>query len=390
MEGPLEPGRTRDRYAVTRLLREFLASEKSGGLILIACAIGSMLIANSHYGEGYAALWKHELIGMSVEHWINDGLMAVFFFLIGLELKREIYVGELSDIRIATLPISGALGGMIVPAAIYMFFNFGTLTRSGAGIPMATDIAFALGILSLLGNRVPVSLKVFLTALAVIDDLGAIIVIAVFYTTGISALYLGLAVGILGVLFALNRFRVVHAVPYLIGGGLLWLCMLHSGIHATIAGVLLAMTYPFGDGSSGSPASRMQHLLHLPVALIILPVFALANTCLRIDAGWSAALFQPLSVGVIAGLVLGKPLGIALFSYSAVKAGLCALPANVKWMQLLGIGMLGGIGFTMSIFIALLAFSDMQMIDQAKIAILVASLLSGVCGYLWLRVTAAE
>jgi NhaA family Na+:H+ antiporter len=373
--------------SLTELFREFVTSEKSGGIVLILCAIISLFLANSRYQIGYISLWHHQYAGLSVENWINDGLMAVFFFLIGLELKREILIGELSNFKIASLPILAAIGGMAFPAALYLLFNFGTSTQSGAGIPIATDIAFALGLLSLLGRRVPVSLKIFLTALAVIDDLGAIIVIAVFYTANISIVYTGFALAVICLLLWFNHLHVSSFIPYLLGGCLLWYCMLHSGIHATISGVLLALTFPFGNGRERSPSHRMQHLLHKPVAFIILPLFALANTSVFMESNWYANLLQPHSLGILAGLIAGKPLGIILFSLAAVKSGLCALPQKVMWRHMLGLGFLGGIGFTMSIFITLLSFTEATVIDQAKIAVLLASLLSGILGYFFLRAT---
>jgi Na+:H+ antiporter, NhaA family len=269
---------------LTKLFHEFFESEKAGGLILVFVTLISIVLANSPFHSAYIGFWHHDLGGHSLTHWINDGLMTIFFLMIGLELEREIYIGELSDIRNATLPIFGALGGMIVPAGIYMAFNFGTAAHSGAGIPMATDIAFAIGILSLLGNKVPLSLKVFLTALAVIDDLGAIIVIAIFYTSSISFMDLGIAAGILLALGILNRMKVHNLIPYLIGGAVAWYFMLHSGIHATITGVILAFVIPFGDGGEKSPSHLLQRFLHLPVAFLILPVFALANTCIPIGS----------------------------------------------------------------------------------------------------------
>jgi NhaA family Na+:H+ antiporter len=313
--------------------------------------------------------------------------MAIFFLLIGLELEREIYQGELSSLKNASLPIFGALGGMLIPAGIFLLLNFGTETQSGAGIPMATDIAFAIGILSLLGNRVPVSLKIFLTALAVIDDLGAIIVIAIFYTSSLSFLSLGIAIGILGVLGILNRLKVHNLIPYLIGGVIAWYFMLQSGVHATITGVILAFVIPFGDGGEKSPSYILQHFLHKPVAFIILPLFALANTCIAIGGDWISNLGTPDSLGIIEGLVLGKPLGILLFSFIAVWLGLAVLPEDLKWKNILGAGFLGGIGFTMSIFITLLAFEDPALINGSKIAILIASCSAAILGFFTLKFT---
>lgn len=370
-----------------RTLRQFMESEKSGGLTLIVCTLISILLANSSIGEGYRGFWDIHAGSHTIAEWINDGLMAIFFLLVGLELIQEIYEGELSNVKRAMLPISGALGGMLVPAAIYMWFNFGTETHAGFGIPMATDIAFALGVLSLLGNRVPTSLKVFLTALAVIDDLGAIIVIALFYTTSLAWVYLLIAIGMFILLLLLNKkFGVTNLIPYIIGGIIMWYCMLHSGVHATIAGVLLAITIPFKKGDPKCLSNKMQHALHYPVAFIILPVFALANTAMLIEGNWDQSIGEPFALGIILGLIVGKPIGITLFSFISVISGLCAMPRGVKWKELLGAGMLGGIGFTMSIFITLLAFKgNMHFINESKLFILLASLASGIIGYIWLN-----
>jgi NhaA family Na+:H+ antiporter len=313
--------------------------------------------------------------------------MTIFFLLIGLELEREIYHGELSDIKNASLPIFGALGGMLVPAGLFLLLNFGTDTQAGAGIPMATDIAFAIGILSLLGNRVPTSLKIFLTALAVMDDLGAIIVIAIFYTTSIAFVNLFIALGIFCFLLILNRLKVHNLIPYLIGGIVMWYFMLHSGVHATITGVLLAFAIPCGNGGEKSPSFILQHFLHKPVAFFILPLFAIANTCITIGDIWQSGLGQTNSLGIMTGLVIGKPLGVFLFSFIGVGLGLCALPTDLRWKNIIGAGFLGGIGFTMSIFITLLAFDNTDIVNNSKIAILIASLIAGTIGFLWLRLT---
>lgn len=369
-----------------RTLRGFMESEKSGGLTLIVCTLISLLLANSSIGEQYLSMWDFQVVGHGIAHWINDGLMAIFFLLVGLELIQEIYEGELSNVKRALLPLSGALGGMIVPAGIYMMLNFGTATSSGFGIPMATDIAFALGILSLLGSRVPTSLKVFLTALAVIDDLGAIVVIAIFYTSDLSWVSLLIALGTFVVLLLLNKkFNVTNVLPYIIGGIIMWYFMLQSGVHATIAGVLLAITIPFKKKNPACLSNRMQHALHYPVAFGVLPLFALANTAIMIEGNWDQSIGEPFALGIILGLIVGKPIGITLFSFLFVKSKLCSLPTGVKWKQLLGAGMLGGIGFTMSIFITLLAFSDEHHINESKLMILLASLASGIIGYTWLN-----
>ncbi|CEN47693.1 Na+/H+ antiporter NhaA [Capnocytophaga canis] len=370
----------------TKLFKEFFESEKAGGLILIACTVISLLIANSSFGESYVQFFQTKTAGLSIEHWINDGLMAIFFLLIGLELEREIYKGELSNVKDALLPIFAAIGGMLIPAGIFLALNFGTKTQAGAGIPMATDIAFALGILSLLGNRVPVSLKVFLTALAVIDDLGAIIIIAIFYTKELLWTNLLIALGIFAVLLVLNRLKIKSLIPYLLGGVAMWYFMLVSGVHATIAGVLLAFAIPFGDGGEESTSYKLQHYLHKPVAFVILPIFALANTAIFFEGDISEILTQNNSLGIALGLIVGKPLGIFLLSFLAVSFGLCKLPSDINWKSVLGVGFLAGIGFTMSIFITLLAFdNDIMVINNSKLVILLSSLMAGLIGFVSLK-----
>ncbi|MEC5164859.1 NhaA family Na+:H+ antiporter [Flavobacterium sp. PL11] len=374
---------------LTKTFNAFFESEKSGGLLLLFATIISLFLANSIFQTEYIAFWETNLGSHTITEWINDGLMAIFFLLIGLELEREIYQGELSSIKNAALPIFGALGGIIVPAGIFLLLNYGTITQNGAGIPMATDIAFAIGILSLLGSRVPTSLKVFLTALAVIDDIGAILVIAVFYSDGIAFMNLFTSFAIMGGLFILNRRKVHNLIPYLIGGVGMWYFMLNSGVHATITGVLLAFVIPFGDGSKRTSSYKLQHFLHKPVAFFILPLFAIANTGIAIGSDWHEGLNHPNTIGIILGLVVGKPLGIWLFSFLAVTFGICALPRDLKWKNIVGAGMLGGIGFTMSIFITLLAFKNdgAEVINYSKIAILIASFIAGTMGYLFLKYT---
>jgi NhaA family Na+:H+ antiporter len=325
---------------------------------------------------------------VSVEHWINDALMAVFFLLIGLELERELYVGELADFRNALLPIVAAGGGVAAPALIHLGLNVGTPTQAGIGIPMATDIAFALGALALLGSRVPSSLKIFLAAFAVMDDLVAVIVIALFYTSDLSIGYLAAAMGTFAALAVLNRLRVMTLVPYVLGGMLMWFFMYRSGVHATIAGVLLAFAVPFVGrrGAEDSPSHRLEHALHRPVAFVVLPLFALANTGIVIGAGALGGLLSSNGLGILAGLGLGKPLGITLASFAGVGLGVCRLPPGLRWPHIVGAGMLGGIGFTMSIFITNLAFvGEPEIINASKLAILLASLLAGSAGCLWLR-----
>jgi len=370
---------------ITQLFKDFSDSAKSGGITLIGCTIISMVLANTALGGNYTHFWHSIFGGQSVEYWINDGLMTLFFLLIGLELEREIYIGELSKIKDALLPIFGALGGMMIPAGIYLLLNFGTPAQSGAGIPMATDIAFALGILSLLGNKVPTSLKVFLTALAVIDDLGAILVIAIFYTKSIIWLNLFIAIAIFIFLIALNRLKIKSLIPYLIGGFVMWYFMLNSGVHATITGVLLAFAIPFGNGDKKSTSYILQHYLHKPVAFIILPLFALANTAIIVNTDLSDIILQKLSLGISLGLVIGKPIGIVLFSFLAITFGICKLPKNLNWKLIIGVGFLGGIGFTMSIFITLLAFDNFELQNDSKITILIASVIAAIIGFISLH-----
>lgn len=374
---------------LSKTFTNFFNSEKAGGIILIVCTIISLLIANSSFGESYLHFWHAEIAGLSVEHWVNDGLMAIFFLLIGLELERELKNGELSNIKNALLPIFAAIGGIAVPALFHFFLNKSTPTQAGIGIPMATDIAFALGVLALLGNRVPASLKIFLTALAVMDDLGAIIVIAVFYTAKLSAVYLFGAIVVFGILFLLNKARVMSLVPYLLGGALMWFLMLKSGVHATIAGVLLAFAIPFsaGEDDEQTPSHRLEHFLHKPVAFVILPIFALANTGIIVGANALQNLTANNELGIMSGLILGKPVGITLLSFIVVSVGICKLPLDLNWKHIFGAGLLGGIGFTMSIFITNLAFAaQSEIINGSKMAILLASLVAGTLGFLWLKI----
>ncbi|MFW5432353.1 MAG: Na+/H+ antiporter NhaA [Methylophilaceae bacterium] len=367
----------------------FFESEKTSGIFLILCTIASLAIANSILGHDYLSFWQLKLGPLSTEHWINDGLMAIFFLLIGLELKRELISGELSNFRHALLPITAAIGGMVVPAAIHFGLNAGTATQSGIGIPMATDIAFALGILALLGSRIPLSLKVFVVAFAVIDDLGAVIIIALFYTTKLSIAYLAGAAILCSVLYALNKMKVMSLIPYLIGGAIMWVLMLKSGVHATIAGIALAFTIPYSHKNEDqkSPSYQLEHTLHKPVAFFILPIFALANTGVTISPTWIQDIMQSQnSLGIIYGLVLGKVIGVTLFSLVAIRIGICQLPDRLSWHHLLGAGLLGGIGFTMSIFITNLAFiGNAEIINASKMAILLASFVAGALGFIWLR-----
>ncbi len=364
-----------------QLFNDFFESEKLGGIILVFATLISLISANSSFQNVYISFWETKLIAQPIVFWINDGLMTIFFLLIGLELEREIYNGELSSFKKAALPFFGAFGGMVLPGLIFLFFNFGTKTQSGAGIPMATDIAFAVGILSLLGNRIPTTLKVFITALAVIDDLGAILIIAIFYTSSLSILHLAIAFGILGFLFVLNRLKIHHYIPYLLGGIFMWYFMLQSGVHPTITGVLMAFVIPFGDGSKVTISYKLQHFLHKPVAYFVLPLFALANTAIAINSNFESHVLDNLSLGIFFGLVVGKPIGIILFSFFGVSLSLCTLPKSLTWYTILGAGFLGGIGFTMSIFIALLAFDSLKIIDSAKIVIFISSFTAGIIGF---------
>ncbi len=372
---------------LTQRVNTFLQSKKSGGLLLVFATVISLILANSPWQTSYIDFWHMDIQGYTLVHWINDGLMTLFFLYIGLQLKRELYEGKLSTLKSASLPFFGALGGMIIPAGFFMWLNFGTDTQAGAGIPMATDIAFAIGILSLLGKRVPASLKIFLTALAIIDDLGAILIIAIFYTNAISFENLGISLGIFGFLLVLNQLKYRQLWPYLFGGVAMWYFMMNSGIHPTLTGVLLAFAITFGDGEANSSSTILQNFLSKPVAFIILPLFAIANTCIAFGDGWLSGLTQVNSLGIMGGLVLGKPIGILLFSWISVSLGFCSLPKELKWSHIIGVGLLAGIGFTMSVFITLLAFDDLLTINNSKIAILLASVTAGTLGYIWLKNT---
>jgi Na+:H+ antiporter, NhaA family len=373
------------------MFKAFFNSEKAAGFVLIGCTIVSLVISNIDINGGYVDFWHKHLnipflqLDFSIEQWINDGLMAIFFLLIGLEIERELYVGELSNLKNALLPIFAAIGGMIVPALIHFVLNAGTVTQSGFGIPMATDIAFALGVLSLAGRWVPVSLKIFLTALAIIDDLGAITVIALFYTKGFSLLYFSGAMLLFLLLFILGKKKIYSLYIYLLGGAVLWFLMLKSGVHSTIAGVLLAFAIPFHKDDSKNPSYKLQHFLHKPVAFIILPVFALANTAIVFPKDIISGFSSSNSLGIFLGLLIGKFIGIFLFSFLTVKANITSLSGNITWFSLAGAAFLGGIGFTMSIFITNLAFENHLLINNSKIAILGASVFAALIGVLLLR-----
>ena len=377
---------------LTQYFKKFFESSQSSGIILILCVLVSIFIANSSLGTGFQNILDSHLGPYSVAEWINDGLMSVFFLLVGLEIKREMLEGELSNIKNASLPIFAAIGGMLVPALIYAFFNNGTEYAKGWGIPMATDIAFSLAIISMLSSRVPASIKIFLAALAIVDDLGAILVIAIFYTEQLHWSYLLISGGILVLLVLFNKLGVKKHIFYLIPGVALWYCMHHSGIHATIAGVLLAFTIPTNISDTEiSPLEKLEGMLHTPVNYLIMPIFALANTNIVFQKGMVDGLFTSFGAGIIGGLIIGKLVGILLFSFIAVKLGISKLPQHSKWSQMVGVGLLAAIGFTMSIFIAILSFKGHQDIqDEAKFAILVASTLAGFAGYTVLKFTSKK
>ncbi|KAA9349998.1 Na+/H+ antiporter NhaA [Larkinella humicola] len=379
--------------------QEFFTSGSTGGILLFLCVMISLGVANSPLGTPFESLlaarlgtdWAGLDLQYSVLIWINDGLMAIFFLMVGLEIKRELIEGELSSIQKAALPIFAAIGGVVAPALIYSVLNRGTETAVGWGIPMATDIAFALALITLLGKRVPASLKIFLTALAIVDDLVAIVVIAIFYSTDLHVNYLAYAGGVFLVLIIFNRMGVTNLAFYLIPGLFIWYFIHHSGIHATIAGVLTAFTLPTTPDDTESALEKLEHRLIKPVNFAIMPLFALANTNIRFESGMLQGLSTPLGLGILVGLVVGKPLGITLLSWCSVKAGLCTLPDGARWPHIIGLGLLGGIGFTMSIFIALLSFADQPVFAAgAKFTILIGSVLAGGFGYLVLRAVARK
>ncbi|MFI0845216.1 Na+/H+ antiporter NhaA [Mesorhizobium sp. IMUNJ 23232] len=370
------------------IFREFLDSEASGGIVLMGAALLALIVANSPLSGAYFAALKTYIGPLNVEHWINDGLMAVFFLLVGLEIKREMLDGQLSTWPRRVLPGIAAAGGMAVPALIYVALNLqNPEALRGWAIPTATDIAFALGVLSLLGSRVPASLKVFLTALAIIDDLGAVIIIAIFYTSGLSMPYLAGAAAVLAVLIAMNRMGVLNLVPYAVLGLVLWLLVLKSGVHATLAGVALALTVPLrvspgiAHDLEHSPLHRMEHSLHGIVPFVIIPLFGFANAGVSFAGMSLSSLVEPLTLGVAAGLVLGKLVGVLGTSALAIKLGLADLPRNANWTHLTGVALLCGIGFTMSLFIGLLAFAEDPDLQKAvKLGILAGSLVAALLG----------
>lgn len=375
------------------MLREFMQSQKFSGVLLIFCTLVSITLSNSFFSIEYLNFWHRNLnfvfpeqpFSINLEQVVNEALMAVFFLLVGLEIKRELLSGELSSLGKASLPVAAAMGGMIVPALFYVAFNHSSPTSAGWGIPMATDIAFAIGVLSLLGNRIPDGLKILLTALAVVDDLGAVLVIALFYSAGLSSNYLISAGGVFILLIILNRLNVRSLVVYLFLGLFLWYFIYKSGIHSTISGVLLAAVIPFRKQDGYSPLLVLEHALQKPVNFIIMPLFALVNTCIVMSPGLLSHLSADESLGIGIGLFMGKPVGILLFVGLMLFFKLGQLPDGINRKHILGMGFLGGIGFTMSIFISLLAFDDPAYILNAKLVILVSSLLSGLTGFLVLK-----
>lgn len=377
--------------SIVNFLHRFINDSRSVGALLFISSVLSIIIANGSGGGSYIDFWDKGIaspsglhLPHSILHWINDGLMALFFFLVGMEIKRELVVGELSSLKKSLLPLFAALGGMLVPAGIYAIFNSQTEYHHGWGIPMATDIAFSLGVAAMLGKKVPVGLKTFLMALAIIDDLGAIVVIALFYGSNIQWLYIIAAAAITVALFLFPRLKIKFGWWNFLLGIVLWYCLFNSGIHATIAGVLLALTIPLDK------LDHLIHQLHVPVNFFVLPVFAFANTAILIPAEFLGALNTSLNHGIMGGLFLGKPIGILLACWILVKLKWGELPRNTTWTQLAGIGVLAGIGFTMSIFITMLAFNDPASQDMAKSGVLVVSVLAMIVGYIWLSLASPK
>jgi NhaA family Na+:H+ antiporter len=369
----------------------FFHSNSIGGIILLFCVVLSITIANSPLAEDYHHLLTITInifsAQINIHFLVNEVFMSVFFLLVGLEIKRELVEGELASWKQSSLPIFAAIGGMLLPALLYTLFNFGSANMSGWGIPMATDIAFAVAIISLLGKKVPLSLKIFLTALAIVDDLGAIVVIAIFYTASIQWSYLLLALACTFLLLLLNKKNSKHLFFYLLIGVFLWYFIYQSGIHATIAGVILALTIPTNKGNKISPLEKLEHCLAKPVSFLIMPIFALVNTAIVLNVEAFSSLASPIGLGIGLGLILGKLIGISLFTYIAILLGWSTMPTHCNAKHIIGVGFLAGIGFTMSIFIALLSFNDLQTQTTAKLAILVASIISGLVGFAILRTT---
>jgi NhaA family Na+:H+ antiporter len=370
-------------------LLEFIYDSRAVGIILIINTVISLLISNSSWGNIFVSFWNQEVhtlnnLPHTILHWINDGLMAIFFFQVGMEIKREMAEGELSSFKQAVLPVAGAVGGMMVPALIFILFNAGTAMINGWGIPMATDIAFSLGVASLLGKRIPLSLKIFLTALAIIDDLGAIVAIAVFYTETINTIYFLSGLAITLFLFVWNYFKLPFGFWNFIAGILIWFCMYNSGVHATIAGVLFAFTIPMQH------LAKLEHALHNYVNFLIIPVFALANTAIIIPDGFVQSLGNNLSLGIMLGLLIGKPIGIVGFTFLMVKLNAGKLAKDIQWKHMIGLGLLAAIGFTMSIFISMLAFKNSFTQDESKMAVMVASLIAMLLAYAWFKIFTKE
>jgi len=365
------------------IFKDFLESERIGGNLLIFATILSLLLTNVFIGENFSKIWHIPFGHFSIAHIVNDGLMTVFFLLVGLELEREIYIGELSNIKKALLPIIAAIGGMFAPALIHFCFNFDTNTVAGAGIPTATDIAFSLAILSLFSKKVPNSLKIFLTALAIADDLGAIFVIAIFYTKTISWFYLLGSLSVFVILLIMNRLKVKIVEAYLLVGAIMWVLMLNSGIHATITGVMLAFAIPFTKEQNISIS--LQEKLHKPVAMFILPIFAIVNTSIYLGEDLFSHLLSNNNYGIFFGLVFGKPIGILLFTSIAVLLNISKLPNDLKWSHIIGASFFAGIGFTMSIFVSGLAFDDTILIQFSQITVLISSLVAVILGSVWFR-----
>ncbi|WP_339546694.1 Na+/H+ antiporter NhaA [Pseudomonas sp. RA_35y_Pfl2_P32] len=376
------------------ILARFLSSESAGGLVLMGAALAALIVANSPLSQGYFAVLHTAWLGMSVAHWVNDGLMAIFFLMVGLEIKREVLAGGLSTWGQRALPGFGALGGMVVPALIYIAINWGhPETLSGWAIPAATDIAFALGVLSLLGKRVPISLKVFLAALAIIDDLGAVVIIAFFYTSGLSMPMLLASLATLVILIAMNRLGVRRLLPYLLLGGVLWYFVLQSGVHATLAGVALAMCIPMGkpEEEARSPLMFLEEKLHSWVAFAVVPIFGFANAGVSLAGISLENLVDPVPLGVALGLLVGKQVGIFLLAGLAIRFGLAKLPQGSSWVQLYGVALLCGIGFTMSLFIGNLAFpGSPHLVDEVKVGVLIGSILAAIAGVTVLRRCSAQ
>ena len=377
---------------LSKLFRDFFSSQQSSGILLVAVTAASLFISNSIWGEDYRSFWNfhfgteayHLHLEHSITEWINDALMAVFFLLVGIEIKRELIEGELSDRKRAMLPIFGALGGMALPALFFIAFNINSPdTFSGIGIPTATDIAFAIAILGVLGNRVPPSLKVFLTALAIIDDLGAILIIAIFYGQGIHWAWLGASAALVAIMYIVDKLDLDYTWLYITLGIALWFTLLHSGIHATLSGVILAFMLPRQSHKEKKMADSLEHNLHSIVSFGILPLFAAANTAIFIDVSMMNEIINPLSLGIFFGLVFGKPLGIVGFSYLADKLKIAEISKNITMKKLVAAGLLGGIGFTMSIFVSNLAFDNKALIDMAKLSVIIASITAATAGY-WL------